>query len=144
VNRLTFSATAAALPKRFVPPQGTLVWVYCAYEMPDDDTTVLIAVTGQDEPWPAWHDGDGWHYADASSPEGEVYAWAEMPGVAAILWVRRCVVSTPRIEIDEDEREESWAEIVLIAMIALAAGLACAVWDGAVDAWRAIARRSPR
>jgi hypothetical protein len=43
-----------------------------------------------------------------------------------------------------DERGESWAELVTLLIVALFAGVVCMIWDGAVDAWRAVTRRARR
>jgi hypothetical protein len=48
------------------------------------------------------------------------------------------------MEIDQDEAAESWAALLLLACIALAACIGCMIWDGAIDGWRSIKRRARR
>ena len=45
---------------------------------------------------------------------------------------------------DDDERADPWAALILLIMLALAAGIACAIWDGAIDAWHFLSRKARR
>ena len=58
----------------------TIAW-HPASTPPDDDTTVLISISGGSEPvWLGYLGEDGgWRQADASSIEGVVVAWADVP-----------------------------------------------------------------
>ena len=60
----------------------TIHWVPVTERVPDDDTTVLVYVPDHDEPvWLGWLADGEWRLIDATPLEdGEVQAWAEMPG----------------------------------------------------------------
>lgn len=61
-----------------------LDWHYVDDELPDDETTVMIASADTDEPGIGFHSGDAWYYAVDASPvdpkRHPVYAWAHVPG----------------------------------------------------------------
>jgi hypothetical protein len=48
------------------------------------------------------------------------------------------------LENDCDERAESWAELFILIVIALLAGVACMIWDGAIDGWHFLLRKQRR
>lgn len=56
-------------------------WIPVGQKMPDDERTVLIFVPkDSDRVWLGYHEGDfGWLYADGSSVENPVEAWADLP-----------------------------------------------------------------
>lgn len=55
-------------------------WLVAAEKMPDDDTTVLLAIDG--DVWIGWHDADGWHNSDGMPLRGVTH-WAHTPEVPA-------------------------------------------------------------
>ncbi|WP_119157459.1 hypothetical protein [Caldimonas tepidiphila] len=59
----------------------TITWHPVAEQMPDGDTTVLMALEGDDEPtWPGFYAGGGWYYVSGGRVAGHVTDWADMPG----------------------------------------------------------------
>ena len=60
----------------------TITWHAADLVLPDDGTTVLMAIRGDSEPvWLGWHDGHTW--VDASTGgaiDDPVTHWAHMPG----------------------------------------------------------------
>lgn len=58
----------------------TLTW-RPASQPPDDDTTVLISISGGSEPvWLGYLRADGtWRQADSTGIDGVVVAWADLP-----------------------------------------------------------------
>lgn len=55
-----------------------LDWTPVGDRLPDDDTTVMIALTDDDEPvWMGWHDGEGWHVAEGAP--ADVTHWKPIP-----------------------------------------------------------------
>lgn len=60
----------------------TITWHAAKLVLPDDGTTVLMAIRGDSEPvWLGWHDGHAW--VDASTGgaiDDQVTHWAHMPG----------------------------------------------------------------
>ncbi len=48
------------------------------------------------------------------------------------------------LENDCDERDESWLELFVLIFLALLAGVACMIWDGAIDLWHFVFRRARR
>ena len=62
----------------------TITWHRVSDRLPDDDTTVLVHMTGGSEPvWLGYRDCDIWRDIDSCYIGGEVVAWADLPeGVA--------------------------------------------------------------
>ncbi|WP_119154182.1 DUF551 domain-containing protein [Caldimonas tepidiphila] len=59
----------------------TITWHPVAERLPDDDTTVLLAVECDDEPtWPGFHSEGGWYYVSGARVAARVTHWADMPG----------------------------------------------------------------
>jgi hypothetical protein len=55
-------------------------WVRVQDRLPDDDSTVLIAIKDASEPvWMGWHDVDGWQSVDALQLGGAVTHWRPLP-----------------------------------------------------------------
>lgn len=55
-------------------------WKAVTEELPDDDTTVLMATTTSEPVWPGFRDGDRWR--DMSGwplPDGTVTHWMHFP-----------------------------------------------------------------
>lgn len=63
------------------PLNEWIEWIPVTREMPDDDTTVMIAVRGGDEPvWLGWHASDTWYYIDGTDLDhADVTHWAHLP-----------------------------------------------------------------
>lgn len=61
-----------------------VTWIYCDDELPDDDTTVLLAIDddGSDEVEIGYHSGDRWLLSNCMRARG-VYAWAHAPAKPA-------------------------------------------------------------
>jgi len=58
--------------------------------------------------------------------------------------VDRFPVSRHPLENADADDEDSWAELILLVIIALLASGACTIWDGAVDGWHFLLRRARR
>ena len=58
----------------------TITW-HPASQPPDDDTTVMISISGGSEPvWLGYLRADGaWRQADSTGIDGVVVAWADVP-----------------------------------------------------------------
>ena len=54
-----------------------ITWFDCAESLPDDDTTVLVALPSG-ETWVGWHQDRRWPDASTAG-EIEVTHWADMP-----------------------------------------------------------------
>jgi hypothetical protein len=53
-------------------------WIPVEVRLPDDDLTVVVAITNSDEPvWLGFHDGSGWYSVDAMPIK--VTHWMPMP-----------------------------------------------------------------
>jgi hypothetical protein len=48
------------------------------------------------------------------------------------------------LETDCDEDVESWTELIVLLLVALVAGVACVIWDNAIDVCHFILRRARR
>lgn len=54
-------------------------WIPVNDRLPDDDLTVMIALSGGDEPvWLGWHDAEGWRSVDATPLGDGVTHWRPM------------------------------------------------------------------
>jgi hypothetical protein len=49
--------------------------------------------------------------------------------------------SHPLEDPADDPDVESWAPLIVMAILALCAGIVCTIWDGIESAWRKITRR---
>ena len=57
---------------------ASIQWVPAADVVPDDETTVLIALD-DGEVWTGFKDGDDWRYVSADKVEATVTHWAHFP-----------------------------------------------------------------
>lgn len=59
-----------------------ITWRDAAQNPPDDDTTVLVSMTGSNEPvWLGWLSAGMWReVTDGSAITGTVVSWANVPG----------------------------------------------------------------
>ena len=53
-------------------------WISAAEELPDDDTTVLIALD-DGEVWTGYHDAGEWLYVSGDQMEATVTHWQHLP-----------------------------------------------------------------
>lgn len=66
-----------SLPSAIRPPDG---WIPVTERLPDDDTTVMVAIEGGSEPvWLGFLDGEVWTGVDAGPFEGTVTHWQPIP-----------------------------------------------------------------
>jgi hypothetical protein len=81
VNLTPGEAFGLYVDARHVPMQiERICWYSPDAEMPDDETTVMLSVEGQDEVHDGYHDCDTWYWAANGAPvTGRVVAWAHKP-----------------------------------------------------------------
>jgi len=79
--------TVAEVRKLFSPvhkfnPGHNITWVYVSKELPDDETSVLLALRGSAEIYTGHHDDGHWVFDDGYVSGGRVvYAWSHCPEV---------------------------------------------------------------
>ena len=56
-----------------------LAWHDATVDLPDADTSVLVAIRDEEDSYEGYLDGETWCYAQGTCVIGEVYAWAHMP-----------------------------------------------------------------
>lgn len=62
-----------------------LTWIPCELDLPDEATTVLVAITGDSEPvWLGYLDECEWHSVDGLLISGQVTHWAEIVAPASL------------------------------------------------------------
>lgn len=55
-----------------------VVWVDCRKQLPDDEMTVLVALS-DGEVWTGFHEDNQWRYVSADPIGPEVTHWAQFP-----------------------------------------------------------------
>ena len=76
---LTFFDAESFIKHELAPALEAARWTPVTDRLPDDDLTVMVALTGDEPVWFGFHDEHGWHSADASPLGDQVTHWMPMP-----------------------------------------------------------------